>query len=40
LKANPIEINDKSINFLIGQVIRETKGQADANKVRKLFKSD
>ncbi|MFA5405974.1 MAG: Asp-tRNA(Asn)/Glu-tRNA(Gln) amidotransferase subunit GatB [Candidatus Nanoarchaeia archaeon] len=38
LKANPIEINDKSINYLIGQVIRETKGQADPNKVRQLIK--
>lgn len=38
LKNHPIEINDKSINFLIGQVLRATKGQADPNKVRVLIK--
>ncbi|HLE06553.1 MAG TPA: hypothetical protein VI790_04310, partial [Candidatus Nanoarchaeia archaeon] len=38
LKDNPIEVNDKSINYLIGQVVRATKGQADPNKVRELIK--
>jgi len=33
LKNNP-----KQINFLIGQVLKATKGQADPNKVRELIK--
>ncbi len=38
LKEKPIEINDKTINYLIGQVLRATKGQADPNKIRELLK--
>jgi aspartyl-tRNA(Asn)/glutamyl-tRNA(Gln) amidotransferase subunit B len=40
LKKSNIDLktNKKAINYLIGQVIRETKGQADPNVVRKLIK--
>jgi aspartyl-tRNA(Asn)/glutamyl-tRNA(Gln) amidotransferase subunit B len=40
IKDNPdvdIKEDKKTINYLIGQVIRETKGQADPNVVRKLI---
>lgn len=41
LKDNPdvdIKKDKKAINFLIGQVLKATKGQADPNKVRELIK--
>ncbi len=37
---NKIEVNDKSINFLIGQVLRATGSKADPNKVRDLIKKN
>jgi len=41
LKANPeidLKKDKKAINYLIGQVLKATKGQADPNKVRELIK--
>ncbi|MBD3312499.1 Asp-tRNA(Asn)/Glu-tRNA(Gln) amidotransferase subunit GatB [archaeon] len=43
LKDNPdvnIKKDKKSINYLIGQVLRATKGQADPNKIRGLIKKE